>query len=384
MSEFIPYARHSVSEADIDAVVRVLRSDWLTQGPSVPSFEADVSKRCKAGYAVAVNSATSALHIACVALDVGPEDSVWTSPNTFVASANCARFCGAQVDFVDIDPDTWCLSVKRLKDKLELHKSKGMRLPKVVIPVHLSGQSCDMRAVKELGNQFGFKIIEDASHALGASYFDEPVGSCSYSDITVFSLHPAKIITTGEGGLLLTNDSAIQKRLVRLRSHGITRDTNEMIRKSTEPWYYEQLELGFNYRMNDIQAALGLSQLKRLEVFVDRRNEIARRYDHSLSKISVTKQEISTNIYSSRHLYIIRVPKKKHLSLFETLLRHGIGVNLHYTPVHLQPYYQNLGFQKGDYPEAEAYGCEAISLPIYSDLSNGDQDYVIETLKKHI
>lgn len=380
MLNYIPYGKQSVSEADIDAVVQVLRSDWLTQGPAVPVFEKAIAEKSKVQFSVAVNSATSALHIACLAMGVGPGDTVWTSPNTFVASANCARYCGASVDFVDIDPYTWCISVEKLRQKLEYHQSAGLPLPKVVIPVHLSGQSCDMRAISELGEIYGFYIIEDASHAIGGTYQNEPVGSCGYSDIAVFSFHPVKIITSGEGGMALTNNAELYERTVRLRTHGITHDSKQMTREPDGPWYYEQLELGFNYRMTDIQAALGLSQLDRLEEFVARRNELAQSYDEALEDLPVQRQVLPDGTTSARHLYVIRVPSHQHLKLFQKLRQEGIGVNLHYMPVHLQPYYHNLGFQKGSLPESEAYGQEAISLPLYPDLSDDWQNHVITTL----
>ena len=384
MTEFIPYGKQDISESDIDAVIEVLRSDWLTQGPVILNFEKAVASKCKAQFAVAVNSATSALHIACLALGVGMEDTVWTSPNTFVASANCARYCGASVDFVDIDPETWCLSVEKLRQKLEQHQSCGLPIPKVVIPVHLSGQSCDMKTIYELGQKYGFKIIEDASHAIGGNYQNGPVGNCRYSDITVFSFHPVKIITTGEGGLALTNDSGIHEKMQLFRSHGIKRNPENLTYKSEGPWYYEQLELGFNYRMTDLQAALGLSQLERLDEFVAQRNELAQDYDEAFKDVLIKRQHLPEEIYSARHLYIIRVPKHQHLSLFKNLISEGIGVNLHYIPVHLQPYYRELGFKEGDFPESEQYGKEAISLPLYTKLTLEKQNRVIATLKGFI
>jgi UDP-4-amino-4,6-dideoxy-N-acetyl-beta-L-altrosamine transaminase len=380
MTEHIPYGKQNISKADIDAVVEVLWSDWLTQGPVVHAFEKSVAKKCNAQYAVAVNSATSALHIACLALGVGKDDTVWTTPNTFVASANCARYCGASINFVDINPDTWCLSVERLRHKLEHHKSSGLPIPKVVIPVHLSGQSCEMQSIYDLGQQYGFKIIEDASHAIGGTYQNTPIGSCRYSDITVFSFHPVKIITTGEGGVALTNDPEIKEKMELFRSHGITRNPEYLTHKSDDPWYYEQLELGFNYRMTDIQAALGLSQLDRLDEFVKQRNELAQYYDEAFTSVPIKSQHLPEEIYSARHLYIIRVSKQQHLNLFKTFRSEGIGVNLHYIPVHIQPYYRNLGFQKGDFPEAEQYGKEAISLPLYPKLNVEKQNLVIDIL----
>jgi UDP-4-amino-4,6-dideoxy-N-acetyl-beta-L-altrosamine transaminase len=384
MHEFIPYGRQDVSEEDVQAVVRVLRSDWLTQGPTVPGFEAAVAARCKAAHAVAVNSATSALHLACLALQVGPGDQVWTSPITFVASANCARYCGADVDFVDIDPGHWCMSVERLAEKLARHRSAGHALPKVVIPVHLSGQSCDMRAIAGLGREYGFRVVEDASHAIGGAYLDGPVGDCRYSDITVFSFHPVKIITTGEGGMALTNDPAMHERMARLRTHGITRDPEQMARAPGGAWYYEQLDLGFNYRMTDLQAALGLSQLGRIDAFVRRRNELAQRYDAALEGLPVRRQHVPAGIVSARHLYPVRVDSRRRNALFDSLRHEGIGVNVHYIPVHLQPYYRGRGFRAGDFPEAEAYGEEAISLPLFPAMSDEQHRRVVAGLRAHL
>ena len=384
MPDYIPYGHQSISESDIEAVVQVLRSDFLTQGPSVLAFEKAVASKCKAKFTVAVNSATSALHISCLALGVGAEDTVWTTPTTFVASANCARYCGALVDFVDIDPDTWCMSVEKLRHKLEKHRSSGLQMPKVVIPVHLSGQSCEMQAIFDLGQQYEFKIIEDASHAIGGTYQNSPVGNCRYSDITVFSFHPVKIITTGEGGMAITNDPEIQEKMELLRSHGITRNPDNLTYNSGDPWYYEQLELGFNYRMSDFQAALGLSQLDQLDKFVEQRNELAQNYDEAFKDAPIRRQVLPEKTYSARHLYIIRVAKHQHLSLFKKLLNDGIGVNLHYIPVHLQPYYRDLGFEKGDFPESEQYGKEAISLPLYPKLTTEKQNRVIATLGNFI
>lgn len=379
----IPYGRQDINEADIESVVQVLRSDFLTQGPAVPAFEREVANSVGVANAVAVNSATSALHIACLALDVGPGDIVWTSPVTFVASANCALYCGATVDFVDIHPQTWNLSVERLAEKLEEAEKSG-RLPKVVIPVHLSGQSCDMEAIGCLGRRYGFRIIEDASHAIGGTYQGERVGCCRHSDITVFSFHPVKIITTGEGGMALTNNTVLAERMARLRTHGITRELNAMTRTPDGPWYYEQLELGFNYRMCDIQAALGLSQMKRLRHFVECRTTLADRYDSLLRHLPVqlpARQEASASAW---HLYIIRMRKDLckagHGETFSALRSAGIGVNLHYIPVYLQPYYQSLGFPAGYCPEAEKYYSEAISLPLYSALTESQQDRVVAAL----
>jgi UDP-4-amino-4,6-dideoxy-N-acetyl-beta-L-altrosamine transaminase len=380
----IPYGRQAISEADIQAVVDVLRSDFLTQGPAVPAFEDAVAGYCKAKHAIAVNSATSALHIACLALGLGKGDIVWTTPITFVASANCALYCGATVDFVDIDPRTYNLSVERLAEKLALAEKTG-KLPKVVIPVHLCGQSCDTAGIHALSQLYGFKIIEDASHAIGGKYKDEFIGNCRYSDITVFSFHPVKIITTGEGGMAMTNDVQLAKQMQLVRSHGITREMADMTHAPDGPWYYQQIDLGFNYRMTDIQAALGISQMKRLDAFVDRRHEIAKRYNELLAELPLVKPWQHQNSHSALHLYVIRLKlseiAKTHREVFEALRANGIGVNLHYIPVYLQPYYEQMGFKKGHCPEAEAYYAEAISLPMYSGLTSQQQDQVAMALK---
>lgn len=383
----IPYGRQDINQADIDAVVNVLRSDFLTQGPVVPAFENAVAMHCGVRHAVAVNSATSALHIACLALGVANGDIVWTSPITFVASANCARYCGAAVDFVDIDPLTYNMSVECLRSKLKGAQKIG-KLPKVVIPVHLCGQSCDMAAIHELGQQYGFKIIEDASHAIGGTYRREPVGNCRFSDITVFSFHPVKIITTGEGGMAVTNDDKLASHMARLRTHGITRDPAEMTHEPDGPWYYQQLELGLNYRLTDIHAALGLSQMKRLEEFVETRNQIANRYTKVLAHLPVTVQLQPLDVDSAFHLYVIRLrlpkTKKTHREVFEALRAVGIGVNLHYIPVYRQPYYAQMGFNPSHFPESERYYAEAISIPMYSGITEDQQDRVVAALRKAI
>ena len=379
----IPYGKQDINQDDIDSVIEVLRSDFLTQGPAVPVFEKSVADYCGAKHAVAVNSATSALHIACLALGVGKGDIVWTTPVTFVASANCALYCGASVDFVDIDPRTYNLSVERLAEKLVEAETNG-KLPKIVIPVHLCGQSCDMASIRALGQQYGFKIIEDASHSIGGTYLGVPVGGCQYSDITVFSFHPVKIITTGEGGMALTNDARLADKMRRLSSHGITRDAKGMTHASEGPWYYQQLDLGFNYRMTDLQAALGTSQMNRLEEFVSRRKRIAERYDELLHDLPLAIPWQHPDSNSARHLYVIRLDfsrcGKSHLDCFQALRESGIGVNLHYIPVYLQPYYQDLGFGRGCCPEAERYYCEAISLPMYFGLTDAQQEYVVESV----
>lgn len=381
----IPYGRQDVTQADIDAVVEVLRSDFLTQGPQVPRFEQAVAQHVGAGHALAVNSATSALHMACLALGLGPGDWLWTSPITFVASANCALYCGAEVDFVDIDPRTYNLCPQALERKLDEAERNG-RLPKVVVPVHLCGQPCDMQAIHGLAKRYGFRIIEDASHAIGGRYQGEFIGNCRYSDITVFSFHPVKIITTAEGGMALTNDTALADKMALLRSHGITRDPSQMTHEADGPWYYQQIDLGFNYRMTELQAALGVSQMQRLDQFVARRHELARRYDELLADLPVVTPWQHPDSYSGLHLYVIRLKldgiRRTHRQVFESLRAQGIGVNLHYIPVHSQPYYQRMGFQSGDFPQAEHYYAEAISLPMYYGLSEAMQDTVVQALRE--
>jgi UDP-4-amino-4,6-dideoxy-N-acetyl-beta-L-altrosamine transaminase len=384
--KMIPYGRQDISEADIQAVVEVLRSDFLTQGPVVPSFEKAVAQKVGAQHGVAVNSATSALHIACLALGLGAGDLLWTVPNTFVASANCARYCGAQVDFVDIDAKTWNLSVAALETKLRQYRKEGKPLPKVLIPVHFSGQPTEQERIWELSKEFGFRVLEDASHSIGAQRNGEPVGSCRWSDITVFSFHPVKIITSGEGGMALTNDSELAWKMGILRTHGITREEGRLELYSLGPWYYEQQTLGFNYRMTDIQAALGLSQLERLDEFVARRNNLAQRYDELLTNLPIQRPTILNGNLSSFHLYVIRLSTRErpeeHRRVFEELRKAGIGVNLHYMPVHLQPDYGRLGFHEGIYPESEAYGWEAISLPLFPSMTEEHQDLVIKNLNR--
>ena len=380
----IPYGRQNISQTDIDAVIDILESDFLTQGPAVNSFEEALTQKAGGKHAVAFANATAALHIGCLALDLSPGDFLWTSPITFVASANVGRYCGALIDFVDIDPETFNICPDALEEKLKLAKTTGT-LPKIVVAVHMCGQSPDMRRIGELAAIYGFKVIEDASHAIGATYLGTPVGSCTYSDITVFSFHPVKIITTGEGGAALTNDSSIAGRMRRLRSHGITRDPSLMIGESDGPWYYQQLELGYNYRITDIQAALGLSQLGRLGEFVDGRRVIADRYDALLDELPVNLPGRLLEANSSWHLYVLRLQNaSRHLAVFQSLRSEGIGVNLHYIPVHLQPYYQQLGFRTGDYPISEDYYSRAISLPIYPDLDEASQLQVVAALGKSI
>jgi UDP-4-amino-4,6-dideoxy-N-acetyl-beta-L-altrosamine transaminase len=379
----IPYGRQSISQSDIDSVVEVLRSDFLTQGPTVPLFESSVREYVKVKYAVAVNSATSALHLACLSLDLKENDIVWTSPISFVASSNCALYCGAKVDFIDINSQTYNIDIDCLKEKLIQAEKKGT-LPKIIIPVHLAGQSCEMEEIFELSKKYGFKIIEDASHAIGGKYKDAYIGSCKYSHITVFSFHPVKIITTGEGGMALTNDELIYNKIYRLRSHGITRDALEMTHPPDGPWYYQQLELGFNYRMTDIQAALGLSQMKRLTEFVARRQEIAKYYNLKLNQDFVTLPYQSENTYSSFHLYIVRLRLDRltysHRQIFEQLRTAGILVNLHYIPIYKHPFYQKMNFDESEFPNSEKYYKEAISLPIFPDLKNEQIDEIVHRL----
>jgi UDP-4-amino-4,6-dideoxy-N-acetyl-beta-L-altrosamine transaminase len=366
----IPYGRQDISQEDIDAVVDVLKSDFLTQGPIVPQFERTVAKYVGANYAVASTNATSSLHLACLALDLGPGDLLWTSPITFVASANCARYCGADVDFVDIDPKTYNMCPEKLEEKLEKAALTG-RLPKIIIPVHLCGQSCDMKKIGQLARKYGIHVVEDASHAIGGKYDGRPVGSCEHSDITVFSFHPVKIVTTAEGGLATTNDAELAGRMELLRSHGITRDEAKMVGPSEGGWYYQQIELGFNYRMTELQAALGLSQFKRLDKFVEKRNELAKSYQEEFSKVGIGFQHILERAYSAFHLFVIQLPNgDNHKRIFDGLRASGVGVNLHYIPVHLQPYYRALGFTNGDFPNAESYYEKAISLPMFPNLDN--------------
>ena len=385
LTDMIPYGRQSISEEDISAVVDVLRSPWLTQGPISGQFEDAIARYCQVRHAVAVNSATSALHIACLALGVAPGDTVWTSPITFVASANCALYCGAGIDFVDIDPVTANLDPDALEEKLFHAQAKG-QLPKVLIAVHLAGLSCDMKSIHRLCREYGVAIIEDASHAIGAYYDGAPVGSCRYSDITVFSFHPVKIITSGEGGMAVTNNDSLAQNMTLLRSHCITRDEHQMTHEAEGPWYYQQLGLGFNYRMTDMQAALGLSQSARIDEFVAARNDLADRYQQSLAGTALSLPVTGLNtaqLRSALHLYVVRLrhdDAAQRKVAFEALRERGIGVNVHYIPVHLQPYFRNLGFGPGDFPQAERYYRQAISLPLYADLTEAQQDRVINAV----
>jgi len=381
----IPYGRQNINDADIQSVVDVLRSDFITQGPVVPAFEAAVANYCKASYAIATNSATSALHIACLSLGLQNGDIVWTTPITFVATANCALYCGAKVEFIDIDPKTYNMSAEALAAQLEQAEINGV-LPKIVIPVHLSGQSCEMQKIHALGEKYGFKIIEDASHAIGGKYQNEPIGNCRYSDITIFSFHPVKIITTGEGGMALTNQQYLADKMMLLRSHGITRNTKEMTHDSDGPWYYQQIKLGFNYRMTDLQAALGLSQIQRLDSFIEKRHKIANRYNNMLSDLPITTPWQHPECYSALHLYIIRLQlgsiNQSHKDIFIKLRDSNIGVNLHYIPIYLQPYYKEIGYAEEQYVNANAYYSEAISLPVYYDLTSDQQNLVVSTIQK--
>ncbi|PML85251.1 UDP-4-amino-4,6-dideoxy-N-acetyl-beta-L-altrosamine transaminase [Vibrio breoganii] len=379
----IPYGKQEITQQDIDSVIDVLKSDFLTQGPQVPAFEASLTGHTGSKYAVAVNSATSALHIACMALGLGESDRLWTTPVTFVASANCGLYCGAKVDFVDIDARTYNMCPVKLESKLKQAKANGT-LPKVVVPVHLCGQPCDMKAIHALSLEYGFRIIEDASHAIGGEYYNSPIGNCEYSDITVFSFHPVKIVTTAEGGAALTNDQILAEKMELYRSHGITRDADKMKGESHGGWYYQQIELGYNYRMTELQAALGVSQMTRLNEFVSARHRLAKRYNELLTKLPIVLPYQLENTYSGLHLYVIRLKLDEislsHKQVFEALRENGIGVNLHYIPVHTQPYYQKLGFSLGDFPESERYYNEAISLPMFHLMTDEQQDTVVSVL----
>jgi len=380
----IPYGRQSIDEADIAAVVEVLRSSHLTQGRMVPRFEQAMARRVGASYGVAVNSATSALHIACLALGLGPGDSLWTVPNTFVASANAGRYCGAEVDFVDIDARTYNMDAGELEAKLVAAAAQG-RLPKIVVPVHFTGQCCDMARIYALSQAFGFKIVEDASHAVGAAYDGRAIGDGRYADVTVFSFHPVKIITTGEGGMAMTKDAALAERMARLRSHGISREPDLMGDMADGPWSYAQVELGLNYRMTDIQAALGISQLARLDAMLERRRAIASRYDRLLADLTATRPWRDPLTNSSWHLYVVGLPEDlDRRAVFDAMHARGIGVQVHYIPVHTQPYYQALGFRRGDYPVAERYYARSFSLPIFPGLTDEDQDHVVEALAESL
>ena len=382
----IPYGKQDINSADIDAVVDVLKSDYLTQGPQVPLFEQSISAYCGSNYSVAVNSATSALHISCLALGLGKDDWLWTSPNSFVASANCGLYCGAKVDFIDIDPISYNLSVEELEKKLIKAKKEG-KLPKIIIPVHFAGQSCDMSKIKSLSKEFGFSIIEDASHAIGSKYLGKFVGGCQYSDITVFSFHPVKIITTAEGGLATTNCKNLAQKLRLYHSHGITRDQDLLNEKLIGPWYYEQISLGFNYRMTELQAALGISQLQRVDGFVSNRHVLKKRYDLLLEDLPLILPYQSKDCYSSLHLYPVQIDIAKKVAksrkqIFIELRENNVGVNVHYIPIHMQPYFQNLGFKKGDFPNSEVYYQSTLTLPMFSSMTSEQQDEVVTVLNK--
>ena len=383
----IPYSTQEITEEDIKEVTKILKSDFLTQGPKNIEFEGLVAKKCNVSHSLTVNSASSALHIACLALELGPGDIFWTSAISFVASANCAIHCGAMVDFIDIDPLTYNISIENLEEKLMLAK-KTNKLPKIIMPVHLAGQSCDMEKIYSLSIQYGFKIIEDASHSIGSKYNNENVGSCKYSDIAVFSFHPVKIITTGEGGMLLTKSDSIAKKIKLIRTNGITKEEKEFKYENDGPWYYEQQSIGFNYRMNDIQAALGCSQLNRLEKNIDLRHKIANRYNEKLKNLPIETPFCLEKCYSSYHLYIIKITteetKKSHKEVFNYLRSEGIGVNLHYIPIYKHPYYQNIGFKDYRLKNSEEYYSKAISIPMYPMLSNKKQDIIINKLKNFL
>jgi UDP-4-amino-4,6-dideoxy-N-acetyl-beta-L-altrosamine transaminase len=383
----IPYGHQDINQADIDAVLEVLQSDWLTQGPAITCFERKVADYCGAQYAVAVSSATAALHLACLAAGLAPNMWLWTSPNTFVASANCGRYCDANVDFVDIDPLTYNLSIAELETKL-IQADNQQKLPKVVIPVHFSGQSCQMAKIAALAQQYQFTVIEDASHALGGSYRGQKVGSCAFSDMAVLSFHPVKIITTGEGGMILTNRLDLYEKLLRLRSHGITREPQQMQGEIPGAWYYQQIDLGYNYRLTDLQAALGVSQMARLDAFVARRHQLVARYHHGFADLPLILPYEAAEAFSAYHLYVIQLKlneiSKTRTQVFNQLRAANILVNVHYIPVHTQPYYQQLGFKMGDFPQAEQYYQAAISLPLFPGLTEQEQDYVIHTVRQAI
>ena len=381
----IPYGKQDIKQADIDSVLNALQSDFLTQGPQAPLFEKIVSDYCGTEYGVAVNSATSALHIACLALGLREGDWLWTSPNSFVASANCGLYCDARIDFVDIDQQTYNMSVEELEKKLAQAKQEK-KLPKILIPVHFSGQSCDMKKIHSLSKEYGFKVIEDASHAIGGKYLDEPIGGCQYSDITVFSFHPVKIITTAEGGMATTNDKELSERMQLFRSHGVTRDPELMTKEAEGGWYYQQVDLGFNYRMTELQAALGVSQTQRLNEFVARRHVLQKRYDSLLSGLPIIRPYQDKHSFSALHLYPIQIDlnkvSKNREQIFDELRETGVGVNVHYIPIHTQPYYRQLGFKDGEFPNSESYYKAALSLPLYSGMSFQEQDKVVEFVTK--
>ena len=387
MNRMIPYAKQDISDEDIDSVIEVLKSDFLTQGNKVPLFEDIISERVGAKYALAANSATSCLYLSCLSLGLSKEDILWTSPITYVASANCALYCGAEVDFVDIDPLTWNISVEILEEKLKTAR-KIKKVPKILVLVHLAGNPCDLQKVFDLSKEYGFSIIEDASHALGSKYSGEHIGSSVYSDISVFSFHPVKNITTGEGGMILTNNQKLSEKIHLYRSHGITRDTKKMINKEEGLWYYEQLLLGFNFRMSDIHAALGISQMNSLDKFISKRNELSQIYTEELKGLPLTIQRVRKEDLSAWHIFVIRLKlselKLSRLEIYNSLRNKGIGVNVHYIPVHLHPFYKNLGFNKGDFPNSENYYDGAITIPMFTKLKKTEIKFVIQSLKESI
>ena len=387
MNRMIPYAKQDISDEDIDSVIEVLKSDFLTQGNQGPLFEDIISKRMGAKYALAANSATSCLHLSCLSLGLSKGDILWTSPITYVASANCALFCGADVDFVDIDPLTWNISVEILEEKLKTAQ-KRKKIPRILVLVHLAGNPCDLKKIFDLSKEYGFSIIEDASHALGSKYSEEQIGSSTYSDISVFSFHPVKNITTGEGGMILTNNKEIAEKVNLYRSHGVTRDTNKMFNKNEGLWYYEQLLLGFNFRMNEIQASLGISQMNSLDKFISKRNEVSQMYMKNLKNLPLTFQKVRNEDLSAWHLFIIHLKLDQleltRLEIYNSLREKGIGVNVHYIPVHLQPFYRNLGFKQGDYPNSESYYDGALTIPMYTKLKKKDIEFVIQALQESI
>jgi len=387
MNRMIPYAKQDISDEDIDSVIEVLKSDFLTQGNQGPLFEDIISKRVGAKYALAANSATSCLHLSCLSLGLSKGDILWTSPITYVASANCALFCGADVDFVDIDPLTWNISVEILEEKLKTAQ-KRKKIPRILVLVHLAGNPCDLKKIFDLSKEYGFSIIEDASHALGSKYSEEQIGSSTYSDISVFSFHPVKNITTGEGGMILTNNKEIAEKVNLYRSHGVTRDTNKMFNKNEGLWYYEQLLLGFNFRMNEIQASLGISQMNSLDKFISKRNEVSQMYMKNLKNLPLTFQKVRNEDLSAWHLFIIHLKLDQleltRLEIYNSLREKGIGVNVHYIPVHLQPFYRNLGFKRGDYPNSESYYDGALTIPMYTKLKKKDIEFVIQALQESI
>lgn len=381
--KYLPYGRHTVTKEDLINVLNVLRSSNLTQGDKVPLLEKAISEKVNCKNSIAVNSATSALHLTCLALGLNQNDWLWTSANTFVASANCGRYCNAKVDFVDINPKTGLICTDALEKKLEVAKENN-KLPKILVPVHFAGSSCDMEKIASLSKKYKFNVVEDASHALGGKYKNEPVGSCFYSIATIFSFHPVKIITTAEGGAITTNDDQLAKKLFLLRSHGITKVQEEFESNEFEDWTYEQQILGFNFRMSDLHASLGISQLKRLDKIIVERNKKFEYYQDLIKELPINLLEIPKNVKSSVHLAIIRLQEKDpnlHRKIFTELRKMNIGVQIHYLPVHLHPYYKKLGFKVGDYPKAELHSKNCITIPLYLGMDKKDQNRVVKSLK---